>query len=570
MKQIRQNFQRFLTDKILPGFFLACFFLSEAASGETIQVSSVPALQLAITKASTGDILVLANGTYLNNTLTIGKSNITVKAATPGKVFLNGTNDINITGNDITFSGFQFTSGNMGEAYVIEVPGSRNKLTELNFNGYSAKKYIHIQEDSQYNEISYCNLENKPASAVVGCTIQISTSPTVIGYHKIKYCSFQNFPGPGGDYGNEPIRIGLSTEMTNISRTIVEYCYFSNVGAGDGESISLKSSENICRFNTFSNNSKGMLVFRHGYRNVAYSNFFINGSGGIRIKEGGNHFIYNNYFETGAADAITLQFVAEYPLNNIHFAHNTFVNCGNINLAGAGPTSVNFINNLFQKKSGNIFTNANGGTSWAGNIYSGSLGISIPSGMKNADPKLEMNASGYFGLSAYSPAIDAASVINPLIMDLVDVDDDPKILFDISGQTRPEISTYKDVGCDELSTGNTTNQPLKLSDVGPTYLKENTTGLPVESQKNETEPIIYPNPASQSIQINFRLQTKSEVSIGIYNGNGKLVKKCIWEEYLQAGDFHRSFDISELNRGLYFASLHTKEFRKTIKLMVLN
>ena len=313
-----------------------------------------------------------------------------------------------------------------------------------------------------------------------------------------------------------------------------------------------------------------MLVFRHGYRNVAYSNFFINGSGGIRIKEGGNHFIYNNYFETGNAEAITLQFVAEYPLNNIHFAHNTFVNCGNIDLGGAGPTNVSFVNNLFQKKSGYIFSNANVGTIWTGNIYSGSLGISISSGMKNADPKLEMNASGFSGLSASSPAIDAAFAINPLIMDLVNVDDDPQILFDISGQFRPEISASKDVGCDEFSTGITTNQPLRSTDAGPAYLKETTTGLPMESQKNETEPIIYPNPASQTIQVNFSLQAKSEVTIGIYKENGKLVKKCIWEEYFQAGNFHRSFDISELNSGLYFAFLQTKEFRETIKLMVLN
>ena len=130
--------------------------------------------------------------------------------------------------------------------------------------------------------------------------------------------------------------------MTNISRTIVEYCYFSNVGFGDSESISVKSTENLCRYNTFSNNPKGMLVFRHGYRNVAYGNFFMNGSGGIRIKEGSNHYIYNNYFSTGAADALTLQYVAEYPLDNVRFAHNTFVNCGDIDLGGTGPTKVSF------------------------------------------------------------------------------------------------------------------------------------------------------------------------------------------------------------------------------------
>ena len=368
-----------------------------------IHVSSMTALQSAINNSSAGDTIILANGTYLNSSLTIDKNDITVKSATPGGVFLNGAQYIDISGSYITFSGFQFTSGDIGSGYLIIVTGNHNVLTQLNFNGYSAKKYIAIAAGTQYNEISFCNIENKPVSAVTGCTIQINTSPTVVGYHKIRYCSFKNFPGPGGDYGNEPIRIGLSTEMTNVSRSIVEYCYFDNVGLGDGESISLKSTENICRYNTFTNNPEGMLVFRHGYWNVAYGNFFINGSGGIRIKEGANHYVYNNYFATGSADAVKLQYVAEYPLTNINFIHNTFVNSGEIDLGGSGPTGVTFANNIFKKNSGSIFNNSSGITSWAGNIYSGTLGISIPSGMTNVDPQLVINSDGYYGLSSTSP-----------------------------------------------------------------------------------------------------------------------------------------------------------------------
>ena len=452
-------------------FLLFCLTITSILySQNTIEVSSVLQMQTAINNATASDVIVLANGTYLNNILNIGKSNITVKAATPGGVFLNGTNDINITGNYITFSGFQFTSGNIADAYVIEVSGSHNVLTQLNFNGYYAKKYFHIKEGTQYNEITYCNIENKPLDAVIGCTIQITTSPTVPGYHKIRYCTFKNFPGLGGDYGNEPIRIGLSTEMTNVSRTVVEFCYFNNVGLGDGESISLKSSENVCRYNTFTNNPKGMLVFRHGYRNVAYGNFFINGSGGIRIKEGGDHYIYNNYFETGSADAFTLQYVLEFPLNNINIVHNTFVNSGPIDLGGTGPLAVTFANNIFKKSAGNIFTNTNSGTSWAGNIYQGNLGISIPTGATNIDPLLVLNSDKYYGLSALSPAIDASSSSYPAMLDIANVDDDPSLLLDISGQTRPATQTLKDVGCDEFTTGTTSNHPLVLSDVGPSYL----------------------------------------------------------------------------------------------------
>lgn len=434
------------------------------------KVSSISGLQSAINGSSPGDTIILANGTYLNSNLTINKSGITVKAETPGGVFLNGTQNIVITGSNITFSGFQFTSGDIGEAYVIVVKGNHNILTQLNFNGYSAKKYIHITDGTQYNEISYCNIENKPVTAVVGCTIQISTSPFLPGYHRIRYCSFKNFPGPGGDYGNEPIRIGLSTEMTNTSKTIVEYCYFNNVGLGDSESISLKSCENVCRYNTFTNNPDGMMVFRHGYRNVAYGNFFINKSGGIRIKEGADHYIYNNYFETVAAEAITLQYVAEYPLKNVNFVHNTFVNMGKISLGKSGPTNVTFANNIFKKTSGNIFYEATGNETWIANIYYGTTGISAKPGLTKIDPLLEMNADGFYGLSATSPAINAASLEYPVILDIKNIDDDPLVLMDINGQSRNKTNEQKDIGCDEFTKGTVTNRPLKLTDVGPSYL----------------------------------------------------------------------------------------------------
>ena len=165
------------------------------ANAATTTVSSVTALQTAINNASAGDVLILSNGTYLNNTLSISKSNITVKAATSGGVFLNGTNDINISGSHVVFSGFQFTSGNIGTGTVLRINGSYNVVTQLNFSDYYAAKYIQVNDGTQYNEITFCNLEKKPALAAIGCTIQISTSPTVPGYHKIRYCSFQNYFG---------------------------------------------------------------------------------------------------------------------------------------------------------------------------------------------------------------------------------------------------------------------------------------------------------------------------------------------------------------------------------------
>ena len=539
------QFSKYLKSSILPKniFFLSLiFFINSIVSLEvcatTVNVSSVNQLQNAVNASVAGDIIILANGTYLNGVLNIGKSNIIIKAATPGGVYWDSDvnlanlrtttnslpNRINITGNYVTLSGFQFTSGDIGAGFLIEVSGNYNVLTHLNFSGYYAQKYMRFLGGSQYNEISYCNIEKKPAAAISGCTIQISTSATVPGYHKIRFCSFKDFEGNGGDFGNEPIRIGLSTENNNASRTIVEYCYFNNTGLGDSESVSVKSKENIIRFSTFTNQQNAMLCFRNGDNNAAYSNFFIN-AGGIRVKEADNIYCYNNYFynsgtSSGAnsADAVTLVYVAPTALRtsnlvNINFIHNTFYNCGSIDLGGNGATRNTWANNIFQKNSGSIFTNSNGGTNWIGNIYQGALSFAIPSGMVNINPQLALNSDNYYGILSNSPAIDAANATYPAILDVASIDDDPNVLFDISGQTRPSALHLKDVGCDEYTTGTRTNHPLTLAEVGPIYLSSSV--LPINllrfnaSKQNGATTLVWAT-ANEQNSSHFEIERSSD------------------------------------------------------------
>ena len=543
----------------------------------TINVSTIAALQSACNSSNSGDIIILANGTYLDVTLNINNSNITVKAQTPGGVFLNGADDININGNYVTFSGFQFTNGDIGSNYIIEVYGSHDILTQLNFSGYYAKKYIEIKAGTVYNEISYCNLEKKPADAIAGCTIQISTSATVPGYHKIKYCSFQDYYGIGGDNGNEPVRIGIGAEYLNKSRTIVEHCYFNNTGLGDSESVSVKCQENVIRFCTFTNQQNAMLCFRNGDNNVAYSNFFIN-AGGIRVKEANNIYCYNNYFENSgvgsSADAVTYVYVAPLVppttasprtlnLSNINFIHNTFYNCGDIDLGGIGAASNTWANNIFQKSSGTIYKNPNTGTTWAGNIYQGNIGITIPSGMTSANPFLTLNSEGYRGLSVNSP-VNNANASYPAILDLTNIDDDPTLLFDISGQARPATVTLKDVGCDEYTTGTTTNHPLTLPEVGPSYLVLASNSFEIQ----DTKTILYPNPAKNNFQLILPNIANKNGTVSIYNINGQLLQKNEITNELLDPENSLSFSISDYKNGIYFVELQLDNYSKIFKLAV--
>ena len=277
-------------------------------------------------------------------------------------------------------------------------------------------------------------------------------------------------PGLGGDNGNENIRLSNGAQSTYISRTVVEFNYFSNTGMGDSEAISVKCQENVLRYNTFTQNPDAMMVFRNGNDNIAYGNFFID-AGGIRLKEANNIYLYNNYFEragvSGTMNAVTYDYVTGN-LKNINFLHNTFVEPGKIDLS-SGATSNTWANNIFVKNVGDIFMGSAGGINWYSNLYSGaSLGISIPvSGMRAADPKLSINADGYFSLSSASPAINAATFSISGIPDIANVDDDPTIRYDASMQFR---DSSKDIGSDEFVIGDRINRLLKLSDVGPSYL----------------------------------------------------------------------------------------------------
>jgi len=470
MKKLIHALNNIFRPVLITSLFLMSLLSANELNGQTINVTSVSEMESEANSASAGAIIVLADGTYNNNTFDISGSNITVRAETPGGVYLNGSNNITISGDYVTFSGFQFTSGSI-TGVMIDVLGSHNLITQCNWDGYSAKKYIVLEAGGQYNEVTYCNFENKPASATSGNLIHINPHATLPGYHLIKYCSFQNMPGNGGDFGNEPIRISNGATSTYVSRTTIEYCYWNNTGLADSESISVKCMENTIRYNTFTNQQDAMVVFRNGDDNKAYGNFFI-GAGGIRVKEASNIDIYNNYFEnSGTASESAVQYVyVSGNLDDITFTNNTFVNCpGVIDFDNGSPTNNTWANNIFDKASGDIFSGSTSGISFTGNIYQGTLGISIPSGMTNDDPELTLNSDGYYGLSSTSPCIDAGVSI-PAIQDFTGVDDDPSLLLDISGQTRPSSANSKDIGCDEYTTGGITNRPLTLSDVGPDYL----------------------------------------------------------------------------------------------------
>lgn len=542
----------------------------------TINVSSIAALQSAINSSVSGDIINLANGHYENNTISISKSNITVQASTPGGVYLDGTNSITISGNTNTFSGFQFISGVTSGANVVTVTGNYNTITQLNFNGYSAGKMVQIS--GLNNTVSYCNFQNKPTNITLtkggdGDMLQIIPNATNPGNNIIRYCSFQHMPGGGGDWGNECIRIGDDTYSLMISGTVVEYCYFEDTGLGDSEAISVKSRDNVLRYNTMNNNPNAMFSFRNGDNNVAYSNFFI-ASGGIRCKQSNNIYCYNNYFGasgtnqtpglpgSGTAPVYLEYFGAGYG-NNFNLIHNTFYGC-TPSVIQTPLTNCTWANNIFYNSSQGIFTGTTSGLNFVGNIYDlSTVGLAISSGMTNTDPELSLNSDGYYGLTSTSPAIGKASAAYPAMLNLNGID---TLLLDIKGQNRPVSRLLKDVGCEQFTTGTITNRPLKLADVGPYYLIGTTEVN--ELTNNNIGFQLSPNPSNGNITIDYHLSNEPTIHLNIYNLNGICVKSMIVNRNKSEGNQKQTYDIPGLENGVYLAQLKSDNISATIKLLI--
>ena len=454
------------------GFILLSLGLHSMLIASVHIVDSQAEFDNALVNAAPGDSIIWECGVYEDIYMHINKSNLTIMAEVPGAVIFTDTSYVTITRDYITLTGFQFLDGNIRTKDVIKTTGSHNDFSHLNIKNYISNKYLVIQAACQFNRVTYCNFENRLNLDDINI-LSILVDSVKLGYHVISNCSFKNFAGTGGDMGIEPIRIGVSSQSTFISRSIVEYCYFTQCN-GDREIISNKATQNVFRYNTFENNPVGELTLRHGDKGIVYGNFFINGIGGVRIKEGQGHLVFNNYFSGLSATSINLQNFDYDPLDSIVIAYNTFVHSARTALGGIGnykPEHITFANNIFCHPTGSLFSAPTGNEQWLGNISCGSLGMTRPVGILEIDPELEVNSEGYYGLSGNSPAIDAAQSGYPAFPEYPGLDYDSEIDFDIMMQARAPEITLKDIGCSEYPQNVLIRPIANENNTGPSYLR---------------------------------------------------------------------------------------------------
>jgi len=456
-------------------YIFSFIFLSLLTSAQTrYDVSSGTEFNTAQEQANAGDSIVWEIGTYSDTRMDINTDGIIVTADQHGTVLFTGASRVVINANNVTFSGFQYIGGAIGNLDVFRVYGSDVLITQVNIQNYTSFKYLRVYEESRRTTISYCNFENRLNSDDQNIlSILVDDEP---GYHKIQYCSFKNFDGTGRDEGIEPIRIGVSTQADLDSRTLVEYCYFTRCN-GDGEIISHKARQNVYCYNTFENNPVAELVLRHGDEGIIYGNFFLNNMGGIRVREGSNHFIYNNYFEGLDRRAIYLQNESSDPLSDIHIYHNTIINSEEIRLGGNGnnpPTNVTIANNIFSNPKGQLFDENTENETWIGNLFFGTLGIDYPpAGLSETDPLLFENTEGFFQPESTSSIIATASDGYPAVPLFSGLDYDNELLLDLMKESRPDSITDRAIGASEFSSTVNVQPHATEMNTGPSYLFDN-------------------------------------------------------------------------------------------------
>ena len=413
-----------------------------------------------------------------------------IKAKNRGKAVLTGELDGFWLENaaHVTIEGFVFA--HRGK-YAIRLRGCHHvRITRNHFRLQKNTKkswWCYIDgKNSHYNRIDHSLFTDKRDLGNCVAIEGVDKPKYEISHHdRIDHNHFRSVGQRHGENGLETIRLGWSKMYDRRAFATVEENLFEDCD-GDAEVVSVKSSDNMLRNNTFVN-CQGSLVLRHGDRSTVEGNFFLctdkkTGVGGVRVI-GEDHRIINNYFEalpgTGFYSPLVLMngdtvsgtyTPGHHQVRRVLIANNTWVNCvgntlaiGKIYKRGHLPVKDTvFANNIVAGRDSlgteDVLVkihNKPDHLTWRGNIiYHSKAQIGVDSDEEEIwriDPKLTRSTDGVWRLSRDSPAIDAARGIYP------------EITHDFDGQERDH---EHDVGADEYPTASTRRRPLTPVDVG--------------------------------------------------------------------------------------------------------
>jgi hypothetical protein len=452
-------------------------------------VRNAAEVAVASRQALPGDYVLLREGTWKDQYLQFSGSGkkgaaITLKPQSPGKVVFTGNSRLDISGSWLVADGLRFENGALSERqHIVRFTGSMGdaidcRLTNsiiLNYNPPNPQtRYFWVALHGKRNQVDHCRFEGQNNE---GVTVAVMRPKAERDDHLIEYNYFLNRPAIGRN-GGESIRIGTGPHASSSSGTIVQHNLFERTNS-DLEVISIKSSDNIIRFNTF-RQVAGTITLRQGDRNKITGNFIIgdgaDGTGGIRVT-GNDHLIANNILqdlrgtEGGGilliCGNITDQKAAYTEIRRVVIAHNTLVNVNGALLKldnrcdRAGQKllaeDLEIVNNLLVNMNGQLVDGEEGGNwHWKGNLgYSPTDEKKTREGLRQVKSPAAPVVKGGDGVWRPDPSSPArkGGVKNAFVVD------------DIDGQKREEPF---DVGADQIiSSDPVLNRPLTAMQVGP-------------------------------------------------------------------------------------------------------
>ena len=572
------------------------FIILSIVSVYSQQVSTNYELNAAISNASAGTTIILANQTWTDVQININKTGtesnpITIKAQTPGNVFFEGRSNISLGGSYIIFEGVIFqnasgliTNGDKIEPIIEFRDTSNNDCVNCivrnikidSYNGTSSQetlKFKWIIIYGEYNEVSYSSFIGKNG---VGSIINDNHNNSTPDYSKIHHNYFADRVPVNNDVNGlndqDAIRIGVSTTSLSDSFTEV-YDNFFNNWSGEVEIISNKCGSNKYYNNTF-RDFQGTLTLRHGNNTEVYGNYFFANnnsfSGGIRVI-GEDHKIYNNYIEgvnhrkpsgsgSGATGGINVSngkpnsaLNEYYQVKNVQIINNTLVNCDLAIRIGTkvnstltlAPENLIVANNIMLNSSDSAFeeTTVPFGTS----IYEGNITqngnwdlINGLNSNQTVTSGLLTSGSDFYNITSGSAALNSGlGTYNFLTTD-------------ITGGIR---STDFDTGAEEFNSGGT-NLPYSIADVGLKLGFGADQTLNIVDFDNDTELQLYPNPIKGNY-LTILLKNKNIGSVKIIDSLGRIVL----QNYIALSK--GKIEVTKLPKGIYIVIVNNR-FKKIL------
>lgn len=344
-----------MTYKIITFFAVIVLLLSckEANKKQGLLVSDKESLLAALDDAKPGDEIIMANGVWTDVQIRFKargteKMPITLRAETPGEVFLEGKSDLKFGGEYLIASGLFFRNGQTPTDVVVEFRTHKDTIANhcslvnsviLDYNQLKRDRQDRwVEFYGRHNTMDHCYIAGKSNR---GPTVRVSIegNESIRNYHQITNNHFGPRPPKGGPSG-ETIQLGNSYTSMSPSNTLVANNLFERCD-GEVEVISSKTNFNEFRNNVFYK-SEGSLVMRHGNYCIIDGNYFIGDEaseqmGGIRVINTG-HWIVNNYFynlkgSSFRSPLAVMNGIPKSPLNrynqvtDVVVAFNTWVNC---------------------------------------------------------------------------------------------------------------------------------------------------------------------------------------------------------------------------------------------------